>query len=96
MVEVSTSFEPVSGHFRASTFYFDTLLHHLTRYSLRSQVHAQQVKISGRADYVYAEGLFHHQVSDGQYYIIAIEDQGQGIRPEDLVEIFDPELKAEG
>ena len=72
------------------------LLFHLVRYSLKTQHHAQQVKISSRADDVYAGSLFHHQVNGGRYYILAVEDQGQGIRPEDLVEIFDPEQKADG
>jgi signal transduction histidine kinase len=96
LVEVSAQFESSEGHFQGSSFQLETLLYHLLRYSLRTQIHAQQVKISGHADYVYAGGLFHHQVSDGRYYIVSIEDQGQGIRPEDLVEIFDLEQKANG
>ena len=96
LVEVALHFEDAEGVFLGSPVQFETLLFHLTRYSMKTQVHAQQVKISGRTDYVYAGSLFHHQVSDGHYYIVAIEDQGQGIRPEDLVEIFDPEQKSRG
>jgi nitrogen-specific signal transduction histidine kinase len=95
-VDVVIQFDVADGVFLGSPNQFETLLFHLTRYSMKTKVHAQQVKISGRGDYLYAGSLFHHQVSDGNYYIIAIEDQGQGIRPEDLVEIFDPEHKARG
>jgi hypothetical protein len=59
-------------------------------------LHAQHIKVSGRTEYVFAGGLFYHQVSDGHYYILTIEDQGQGIHPEDLVEILDPELRVGG
>lgn len=96
LVDVSTNFELSDVLFKGSYGHLETLLFHLARYSLRTQIHAQQIRISGRTDYVYAGSLFHHQVSDGHYYIVAVEDQGQGIRPEDLVEIFDPEQKSRG
>lgn len=96
LVDVSTNFEITGVLFNGSEAHLETLLYHLARYSLRTQIHAQQIRFSGRSEYVYAGNLFHHQVNDGQYYILAIEDQGQGIRPEDLVEIFDPEQKANG
>ncbi len=96
LVDVSTNFEPSDGFFHGSRAHLETLLYHLARYSLRTQIHAQQIRISGRSDFVAADSLFHHQVEDGHYYILAVEDQGQGIRPEDLVEIFDPEQKSTG
>jgi hypothetical protein len=96
LVDVSTNFEISGVLFNGSRGHLDTLLYYLARYSLRTQIHAQQIRISGRTDYVYAGSLFHHQVSDGHYYIVAVEDQGQGIRPEDLVDIFDPEQKSRG
>lgn len=96
LVEVSTNFELFDGHFYGGPAHLETLLFHLARYSLRTQIHAQQIRISGRLDFVAADSLFHHQGEDGHYYILAVEDQGQGIRPEDLVEIFDPEQKSHG
>lgn len=88
--------EPEQGAFQGTPLYLQFLIYHLIRYSMATQIHAQQITITGKPDYVFAGGLFHHQVSNGHYYILGIEDQAQGIRPEDLVEIFDPELRAGG
>lgn len=96
LVDLKIELEAAEGEFYGTPLHLRILLYHLLRYSLGTQIHAQQLTITGRSDYVFAGGLFHHQVSDGRYYILAIEDKGQGIHPEDLVEIFDPELRIGG
>lgn len=96
LVVIDQQLEVTQDEFKGAPLYLQFLIYHLIRYSMATQIHAQQIKITGKTDYVFAGGLFHHQVSDGNYYILGIEDQGQGIHPEDLVEIFDPELRAGG
>jgi len=96
LVEIDYQLDAMQGEFKGAPLYLQFLIYHLIRYSMATQIHAQQVKITGKTDYVFAGSLFHHQVSDGNYYIVGIEDQGQGIHPEDLVEIFDPQLRTAG
>ena len=96
LVEVEFELEAIEGDFSGTPLHLQILLYHLFRYCLSTQIHAQRIRVTGKTDYVFAGSLFHHQVSDGNYYILGVEDQGQGIRPEDLVEIFDPELRSGG
>ena len=95
-VQVQCHFDKADSKISISSTLIRTLILYLMRYVFETQVDRQSVQIVGRRDYVLAGSLFHHQVNDGHYYILSVEDSGNGIRPEDLVEIFDPEQKASG
>ena len=79
-----------NAHLLVSRPHLDTLLLSLTRYVVQAQPEDQVVILSARKTRVEAQILFQHEVALDEYYILKVADEGQGIDPLDLVNIFDP------
>jgi signal transduction histidine kinase len=82
------------GRVRGSASHLQTLVISLVRYVLETQPEGQVVILSGREMSVEELPLFHDRLPAGNYYVLRIADEGLGIHPEDLIEVFDPTQKS--
>ena len=82
------------GRVRGSASHLQTLVISLVRYVLETQPEGQVVILSGREMPVEELPLFHDRLPAGNYYVLRIADEGLGIHPEDLIEVFDPTQKS--
>lgn len=92
--ELVTDVQQGVGRVRGSASHLQTLVISLVRYVLETQPKRQVVILSGREISVEELPLFHDRLPAGDYYVLRIADEGLGIRPEDLIEVFDPAQKS--
>lgn len=89
-LDVVTDVESASASVLGSTPHIETLLLGLIRYIAEVQPEDQVIIISARRFTMEAQSLFQHELRAGDYYVIKFADEGQGIDPVDLVDVFDP------
>jgi len=89
-LDIITDIENASAPIAGSGPHLETLLITLIRYIAEVQPEDQVIIISGRRFTMEAQSLFQHELKAGEYYVLKIADEGQGIDPIDLVNIFDP------
>ncbi|MBL4680056.1 MAG: hypothetical protein JKY88_04940 [Pseudomonadales bacterium] len=89
-LDIVTDIESTSAVILGSSPHIKTLLLGLIRYIAEVQPEDQVVIISGRHYKMEAQSLFQHELRAGEYYVLKFADEGQGIDPVDLVDIFDP------
>ncbi|MFT7686050.1 MAG: signal transduction histidine kinase [Candidatus Azotimanducaceae bacterium] len=93
-LDIITDIENASALIAGSGPHIQTLLITLIRYIAEVQPEDQVIIVSGRRTSIKAKSLFQHDLKAGEYYVLKIGDEGQGIDPIDLVNIFDPSEQA--
>ena len=93
-LQIISDFDNSVSVIEGSATHLFTLLVNTVRYVMASQPEDQVVLFSGRCSEVEHQTLFNQEIEAGEYYILGISDEGEGIDAVDLLEIFDPSQQA--
>jgi two-component system, cell cycle sensor histidine kinase and response regulator CckA len=89
-IRIETDLTASLDHIEGSPVHLGKLLMNLVSNAIESQEGSGRVSISTHNERVDARNLFYMEMKAGDYVVVSVEDEGTGIKPENLDKLFEP------